>query len=103
MDLSFHNIFLIIFGAIFTGFAIFWMKTAFDLGAPFPVPLLGLIFVAAGVALIVQAVRGIIKDPVLHEDRGPATYSDYMKAQETAKKKENEDLNTSGLSTEKRR
>lgn len=102
MDNSFRNYFMILFGVVFSGFAFFWMYMAFSLGAPFPVPLFGLIFVVAGFAVIAAGFRAIIKGPTVREEPVPPTYEEYMKAQEEAKKKENEDPNASSLSTEDR-
>lgn len=102
MDFSFRNIFMILFGIVFSGFAFFWMYMAFDLGAPFPVPLFGLIFVVAGFAVIGMGIRGIIKGPSVCEEPVPLSYEEYRKTQEEAKKKENEDPDASRLSTDNR-
>ncbi len=102
MDFSFRNIFMIIFGLIFTGFAVFWMYVASDLGAPFPVPMFGLIFVVAGIAVIVTGIRAIVKGSVAVKEPATLTYEEYRKAQKAAKKKEDEDPDASHLSTDNR-
>lgn len=99
MDFSFRNLFLVLFGIFFVAFALFWMSLASNMGAPSPFPYFGLIFVVAGIGIIIVGIRTIVKGPISFRN-GPATYNDYMKAQEMAKEKENEDPNASRLSTE---
>ncbi len=76
------------------------MTTAKDMGL-YPFDLLGLIFVAAGVIMIVGSIVKIVNGPATRKTIGPASYKDYMEAQKEAENK-NEDPNASRPSTKDR-